>query len=137
MTGSGSGDASFGALVLAHYRTTWARTLLGDAVQHHFLAGTHFEAIAAVCRLQEKDVVPGESQHALDRRCHVFVKTVWKFDDYYGAASWRAHEATCDDATTFAPKLPKHDIHENQPSTGFPTGKGLVGWAVVFRWRGA
>jgi hypothetical protein len=111
--------------------------LLGDAVEHDFLTRPHFQPVAAVCSLEEEDVIAREPQYAFDRSGHVFVQAVGKFNDYYGAAAWRSHEATGDNATTLAPKLPKHHIHNNQPSTRFQAGKGLQGTGRVFQWGGA
>jgi hypothetical protein len=111
--------------------------LLRDAVEHDFLTRPNFQPVAAVGSLEEEDVVARQPQYALDRSGHVFVQAVGKFNDYYGAAAWRSHEATGDNATTLAPKLPKHHIHNNQPSTRFQAGKGLQGTAPVFQSDGA
>jgi hypothetical protein len=87
--------------------------LLRDAVEDHFLTRAHFQPVAAVGGLQEEDVVTGKSQDALDWGGNVLVKPVRKLDHDNGPVARRPHEATCDNATTFAPKFPEHHIHKN------------------------
>jgi hypothetical protein len=80
--------------------------LFGDAIEHDFLPGPHFQPVTAVGSLQEEDVITRKPEDPLDWGGNVLVQAVRKFNDDYRAAPRRAHQATSDNATTFAPKLP-------------------------------
>jgi hypothetical protein len=87
-------------------RRTIPSRLLGDAVEHHFLTGAHFEAVAAVGGLDEEHIVARQPQDALHRRRYILVQAVWKLDDDYGATPRRSHQTPGDDATALTAKFP-------------------------------
>lgn len=94
-----------------------ASQLLGDAVEHGFAARLHFQPIATVGGLEEKDISSHQPEYSLDWGSHVLVKAVRKLDDDYRTRSGCTHEAARHDAAPFATQFPKHDVHEIEAST--------------------
>ncbi len=91
------------------------RASTARSVFERTLAVTHLETIAAIHRLDIKDITCSKSEHALDRGGDVFVHAVRKLDHYHGAFPWRAYQATTDSPGTTA-KLAEHDLHDKQSS---------------------
>ncbi len=85
------------------------------AFGHLRLRRAHFEAITAVHRLDIEDLTAGETEDALDRRRHVLVHAVRKFDHDDRTLPRRSYESTGDGAGPFA-QLAKRNLHVHEGS---------------------